>query len=243
MMRIALLSDIHGNWVSFEAVLKDLRREAVDEVLFLGDAVAFGPQPVEVLESLKSLAGVKILGNTDESMLQKLKPAAESDSPEDRRKVEQLAWCQALLNEDQLNFVRTFRQTAQVMLGGGVSLLGYHGTPQSNQVGIFAQTADAELDPLFAQVDDTLLAGGHTHQPMTRRYGEKIVLNPGSVGAPILRSGGRAWRPGWAEYAVVGMEKGRLSLDLRRVPVDAATVQREALESGMPYAADWSKDW
>ena len=90
-----------------------------------------------------------------------------------------------------------------------------------------------------------LLAGGHTHTQMLRRYGDMILLNPGSVGLPFEQNvaTGRSRNPPWAEYAVVGWAGGALSIELRRVPVDRAAIVQTARASAMPHAQWWAQDW
>ena len=80
---------------------------------------------------------------------------------------------------------------------------------------------------------------------LLRRYGEAFVLNPGSVGLPFERKrlSEDVYNPPWAEYALVGWESASLSIQLKRVPLDITAVTRAALESGMPHAEVWVKDW
>jgi len=72
---------------------------------------------------------------------------------------------------------------------------------------------------------------------------QSIVMNASSVGLPWeTQPGGRGRNPPWAEYAVLGVEDGRLSVDLRRVPVDQEAIRRSLLDSGMPHAMRWAAD-
>ena len=64
-MRIAIISDIHGNLVALEAALNDLKTEHMDRIVCLGDVVSGGPQPGEVVAHLKTLNGPVVMGNMD----------------------------------------------------------------------------------------------------------------------------------------------------------------------------------
>ena len=64
-MRIAVISDIHGNWHAFEAVLADIANEAPDEVWCLGDIVGYGPQPNRCVEEARTRSDLCLLGNHD----------------------------------------------------------------------------------------------------------------------------------------------------------------------------------
>jgi predicted phosphodiesterase len=68
-MRIALISDIHGNEVALEAVLKDIKKAGVDQIACLGDVVALGPLPVAVLQMIQDLDCPCVLGNHDAFMI------------------------------------------------------------------------------------------------------------------------------------------------------------------------------
>jgi len=68
-MKIALISDVHGHHTALRAVLDDIEREGVSEIVFLGDLATLGPQPRETVQLLRSLNCPCIMGNHDEFML------------------------------------------------------------------------------------------------------------------------------------------------------------------------------
>src|SRR5690348_16031247 len=74
-MRIALVSDIHGNLVAFNAVHDDLAGERIDQIICLGDVAAFGPQPAEVVARLRDLGCPVVMGVTDTTLLSPEAPA------------------------------------------------------------------------------------------------------------------------------------------------------------------------
>ena len=117
-------------------------------------------------------------------------------------------------------------------------MLCFHGSPHSNTDSIVATTPEATLARLLGGVSATVLAGGHTHAPFMRRYQDAVLLNPGSVGFPYEVRDDWHGHPPWAEYAMVDWSAGRLSIELRRVPIDVAGVVQALLQSGMPHA-DW----
>jgi hypothetical protein len=103
---------------------------------------------------------------------------------------------------------------------------------------IVVATPDAALAPMLHGYSATVLAGGHTHAPFVRRYKGAVFLNPGSVGFAHEVTDVGIQHPPWAEYAIVAWRAGRLTIELRRVPVDAELVVRALLRSDMPHA-DW----
>jgi putative phosphoesterase len=242
-MRVALIADIHGNLVALDAVLADIERARPDRVVCLGDVAATGPQPREVVERLRSLGCAAVTGNADAWLLN---PRSDASDDEDTRRIEEIdRWCAAQLAPAHLGYLREFQPLLTVPLSGEVGLLCFHGSPRSFDDVILATTPASELEHMLAGFRATVMAGGHTHIQMLRRHGAAAIVNPGSVGLPfeLIDPSGQTRNPPWAEYALVGWQAGRLSVELRRVPVDTASIVRAALASGMPHAEWWAEDW
>ena len=123
-MRIALISDIHGNAVAFEAVLADLQRAQPDQVICLGDVATLGPQPREVLAHLQALGCPCVMGNHDSALLDLdairnyiVLPGVE----------ETVRWCARQLSPADLAYIGSFQPSLALSAGGGASLLCFHG--------------------------------------------------------------------------------------------------------------------
>ncbi|HEU5349944.1 MAG TPA: metallophosphoesterase family protein [Ktedonobacterales bacterium] len=242
-MRIAIIADIHGNAVALNAVLDDIARERAERIVCLGDVAAFGPQPGEVVARLRDSGCPVVMGDTDATMLV---PEAPATNELLRRLQEIEVWGAARLTATDRAVIAAFAPTIALTLGHGVSLLCYHGSPQSFKDRINATTSDEELARLFAGTSAQIYVGGHTHIQMVRRYGSALVLNPGSVGLAYDRvpSPGVVVRnPPWGEYAILSIMADSFSFDLRRVPFDVAALKRAARENGMPHAEWWSAEW
>lgn len=243
-MRVALVADIHGNSVSLDAVLSDIEREGVGRVVCLGDVAATGPQPRETVERLMELDPTTVMGNADEDMLRPLRFVSSVKESGDARRVSDIdRWCAGELSEKHRKYIRTFRKTVEVDVGGR-RLLCFHGSPRSNTDVIVSTTPDKELAAMLSGHTGTdVMAGGHTHSQMARRYGSVMFVNPGSVGLPVDGEGDEAHNPPWAEYAIVSSEGEASSVEMRRVAVDVGAVRGAALASGMPHAEWWASDW
>jgi predicted phosphodiesterase len=241
-MRVALISDIHGNALALEAVLASIEADRPDRVICLGDVAAFGPQPHQVIERLRALDFPTIMGNTDEWLLN---PGVPTRPEDDRtRRLEDIGfWTVRQLTPADSAYLRAFRPTIRVALGGEASLLCYHGSPRKFHDMILPTTSDDDLETMLKGFGDLVLAGGHTHEQMIRRYGGQILVNTGSVGLPVERLAAGDRNPPWAEYALVNWDDGGLGIELRRTPVDAGAVVQAALDSGMPHAEWWASDW
>ena len=242
-MRIAIIADLHANLVALEAALADIAALGADRIVCLGDVAATGPQPREVVERLRALGCATVMGNADAWLLDP--PDDDPLEPDARRFAEIDRWCAAQLASDDLAFLRSFEPTVELELGDNGALLCFHGSPRSYDEIILATTPDEELEAMLEGRHAAVLAGGHTHAQMLRRFGEMLLINPGSVGLPYEHNPatGQSRNPPWAEYAVVEATAGRLRVELRRTPVDAQAIVRAALASGMPHAEWWAQDW
>jgi putative phosphoesterase len=225
-MRIALISDIHGNNVALEAVLSDARRLGTDTVACLGDVATLGPRPREVLRVLRELACPCILGNHDAFLIQ---PELVASYTKAAVIVEAIEWCRRQLTADDLAFMRSFSTSMRLSLGEGRSLFLYHGSPQSNMKDLLSTTADAELDGLLSGSDASVMAGGHTHIQMLRQHRGTWIVNPGSVGMPFRSyvAGARPEIMPYAEYAIVTAGEASIGVELRRVALDPAMLREE----------------
>ena len=242
-MRIALISDIHGNLVALQTVLADIETAHVDQIVCLGDVAANGPQPREVIEKMRELGCPIVRGNTDEWFL--VPQTYDPNSEKERRLMAMLNWAMEKFSPADLDFMRTFQPTIQVPLDNGATLLCYHGSPQANTHVILATTPDDELARMIGDHRATVMAGGHTHQQMLRRYRDAFVITVGSVGMPFERGSinNQDRHPPWGEYAIVDSRGKKLAVELRRVPLDVNAVVHAARASGMPHIDTWVGEW
>jgi putative phosphoesterase len=241
-VRIAFISDIHGNLVSLEATLADIEKQGVDEIICLGDVATLGAQPNEVIERLQGLDCRTILGNHDSFLIDKDDISRYTDQPE---VLEMVDWCRGKMSEAELDYLRGFKPLLEVPLAEGVNLLCFHGSPRSNTEIILATTPNEELAESLDGHKATVMVGGHTHIQMIRRYFDTLIVNPGSVGAPFWEMPPvvRLRIMPWAEYGIVEYREGVLDVDLRRIPVDLAAVHAAILASDMVNPAQWLDYW
>src|SRR5512144_2700529 len=123
-MRIAVISDMHGNDVAFEAVEKDIHRQSIDQIVCLGDAVQGGPQPAAVVHRLQRLGCPVVMGNADAWLLSGVETGNENIPPERLKKMEEIRqWSLKQLTEDDREFISDFQATVTIQLDGGADLL------------------------------------------------------------------------------------------------------------------------
>lgn len=232
-MRIALISDIHGNEVALRAVLDHGRERGVDQTVCLGDTATLGPRPAVVLQMLRELGCPCILGNHDAFLLE---PGLIHTYTEAPVIVDAVDWCREKLSAQDLDFVRGFQPRLEISLGAGATLLLFHGSPRSHMEDLLATTPPDALDERLGGARATVMAGGHTHIQMLRQHRGALLVNPGSVGLPFKEY--VAGRPptllDHAEYATVEAARDGISVTLHRVPLDRSALREAARASDNP---------
>jgi predicted phosphodiesterase len=242
-MRIAFVSDIHGNLPALEAVRAELQRDPVDAVVNLGDIVSGPLWPRETAERLMALAWPTIAGNHERQLLTLPRERmGESD-----------AFAAAALRPQQLDWLRALPPTLR--LPGDVWCV--HGTPASDlrylmettmpdyaprgSPGIRAAGA-AELRERIGTERAALLACGHSHVPRLAQIDAMPIVNPGSVGLPafdddhVHRHVVEAGSP-HARYARAESGADRWSVQLCSVAYDHEAAARRAAANERP---DWA---
>lgn len=239
-MLLGVVSDIHGNLPALEAALADLEREHVDGLVCLGD-VALGPQPSETLARIRSLGCPVVMGNWDAWALDGF-PEPQGELP--RRFVEQGEWWARRLSLEDRAFMATFQQRVELRVGGA-DVLGFHGSPSSYDDTILATTPHEALVRMLDGCDQPLLLCGHSHVQLVRVIEGRLLVNPGSVGLPFrgVALGEPQLISPWAEYAIVRIDTGRVSVELRRTRYDVRRMLQDTIESGAPYATWWAETW
>jgi len=226
-MRVALISDLHGNMVSLDAVLDDIRAHRVDRIVCLGDVATLGPSPHEVLARLAELGSPCIRGNHDDFLLDEDLIRSYTDAPPI---VQAVTACRQQMTAAELALVSTFQPGLELDLDGATLGL-FHGSPRSNTEDLLATTPAETLERALGPRRPTVMIGGHTHLQMLRQHHGTLLVNPGSVGLPFEAyvNGGPPKILPHAEYAIVESRHAAVTVELRRVPVDRGALLR-ALE-------------
>jgi predicted phosphodiesterase len=237
-VRLALVSDQHGNYVAFRTALDDVERLGVDEIVCLGDVAQGGTQPAETLDLLAALGCETVLGNADAFLLE---IPVDSPEPVTERQLEVRDWTLAQLDSSRLQQIRSFAPVVRPELDG-VSLLLFHGSPGSYDDVLLPELGGESLEPFLGQ-DAALLAGGHTHLQWTRRIGEALYVNPGSVGISYDRHDAPPVLRPLAEWALVTATGGAVAVEFRQAPYSVEDVRAASERSGRPYADEWAAQW
>ncbi len=236
-MRIAVLSDIHGNIAALDAVLADVAERRVDRIVNLGD-ICSGPLfPSETADRLIPLGLPTIRGNHERQLLA---PDLARMGPSDRHAAE-------TLRPDQRDWIEAL--PASLTLPGGVLLV--HATP-ANDLDYFLETVTPhglraatrdEVADRAGDADVDLILCGHTHVPRLVRLDDgRLIVNPGSVGLPgftddrPFRHCVQAGSP-HARYAIVERGDDGWSADFRTIAYDWGGAADRAADMG---AHEWA---
>jgi putative phosphoesterase len=230
-MRIAVVSDIHGNLGALEAVIADLREISPDLVVHGGDLADSGSSPRDVVDRIRDLGWAGVMGNTDEMLLnpEKLEAfAAGSAAPGKLWDMvrEIAAATRMALGEERLMWLKSLPRTLEV---GEAAVT--HAQPNNCWVVASEHATPVEIDEIYGGLDKPVVFHGHTHRPLVRRLDGRVALlvNSGSLGMPY--DGDTR-----ASYAL--LEDG--SAWIRRVPYDMEKEVGRLRSSGLP-GAGWTE--
>ncbi|MCP3973450.1 MAG: metallophosphoesterase family protein [bacterium] len=223
-MRVALLSDIHGNRIALDAVIADARRFGVDTFCVVGDLAAIGPEPVSVLECLVELENITIVrGNTDRYIVTDEGPSPTLEQAQvDARLIDlyarvtaSFAWTRGVVTAaGWFDWLKDLPIETRIRLEDGTQLLAVHASPGSDEdEGVHPGRSNADLAVLFNGCTADIVCVGHTHDPVLRYIGDRTVVNLGCVSNPVapdLR----------ASYVILDSTKAGASIHHRRVAYD-----------------------
>jgi predicted phosphodiesterase len=212
-VRLALISDQHGNDTAFRAALEDIERLGAEEIACLGDVAQGGDEPAQTLDRLAALGCETVLGNADAFLLE-----VPTDSKEEvtERQLERREWTLSQLDDSHLDQIRSFAPVVHREIEG-VRMLFFHASPRNYEDVLLPESGDDALAPFLGH-DAALLAGGHTHLQWTRRIGDALYVNPGSVGLSYDRHTDPSAIRSLAEWALVTVQDGAVAVEFRQVP-------------------------
>ena len=233
-MRRLWLADVHANWPAFQAVLADAG--PVDEVLFLGDIVGYGPHPAACVDRLRDLGARAVRGNHDVAIL--ARPADAPSAPGDWD-----AWTRAQLDPAQLDFLTALPEAFRLE-AWGTQVAVRHQPPGAPY--LHPAMPDALLAGHFAAVDAPAVCCGHSHRALDRTIGgRRLVLLP-AVGQPRdgdPRAGYALEQDGALTFRAVPYDVERVVADLAHVDLDETFRERWRQFVRTGFDAEWSRPY
>lgn len=229
-MRVAVISDIHGNQLALEAVLRDLEGQPrCEQLVIAGDLCLNGPRPREVLQLVRGLNCPVIQGNVD---LETVTSAPEKG--EKKRSV--VAWTREQIGQEGIEYLADLPFSYRVNTPEERDLLIVHANPRNLEGALFPNADDETLERLLGGLDArvSVLAFGHLHIAYTRRWRNLLLVDVASCGMP--RDDDRR-----AAYGILAWQDGQWEAEIRRVHYDVQAVVKQIKTCGMPNAEKRSK--
>lgn len=218
-MRVAVISDIHGNLPAFEAVLEDLAARQVDQVIINGDVINTGPDSAACLDLAWRL-GHPFVGGNHERYIR------DFDRPDRPEEWSGDIWRPSLWTAEQLGPERR-RALAGLPLAHQVDdeLVVVHASLRHDQDSVFAYTPGRELALMFPGDPPPTIIRSHNHIPQFRPWGRRVIVTTGAVGQALDGNP-------WAKYAIA--ERGRDGWEVRHriVQYDVQAAARRFRDSG-----------
>ncbi len=226
-MRIAVLSDVHGNRHALEAVLADIDRQRVDWVYCLGDLVGYGANPNEVIEIIRRRRLPTVMGNYDEGVGYDMDDCGCAYTTPAAKHLGDLSlkWTREHVTADNKAFLRSLLPSIRFEVVGKRALL-VHGSPRKINEYVYETRPQYSLEHIARSAQADLLIFGHTHLPYVKQVAGVLFVNDGSVGKP--KDGDVR-----AAYALVELD-GAPRAAIRRVEYDVAAAAAAVRASGLP---------
>lgn len=223
-VKIAVISDVHGNVPALAAVLEDIEAWGADELIVNGDLINRGPDSLGVYRLLQSFNGdfVGVQGNHEAYVLRCADKPRELPGP--KYDLKRFAYWTVDQMGGELEAIRGWPDHLDQTIAGEATLHITHGSRLGNRAGILPHTEGDELAQKLGDRRDLFIAS-HTHKPFVRHSQETLLVNTGSVGSPFDRDER-------AGYGRLHYDERGWRAEIRRVAYDRQAAERAFSESG-----------
>lgn len=212
LMKLCVFSDIHGNGFAFDAALEKILSERADFNFFLGDFCGYFFDQNGIFKKLKAIPNlIRLRGNHDDLLLRMADGEKDLLSEYTQKYGRSM---EHLLDQDIQEIIEWLRSAPRFYENRELNCYACHGSPWDHLDGYVYPDTSIEK---FADYAQTLFLIGHTHYPMTRKLGNKLIVNPGSIGQP--RHGGEA------SYAVIDMNS--FIVEFKEIVYDKTKLAKE----------------
>ena len=239
-MKIANISDIHGNIDALESVLSDIEKENCSKIFCLGDIAMAGPEPSKTISKIHALVQTKdfhiIQGNTD-SMLSVFSFDTYNAILNTNTVMGSayLADSQLLTNEEK-EFLKNLPEKLDIELYG-IKILLVHGSPRKNNENIYPNLPIEEVEEMIKDTDANIIFCGHTHMPCGYQTNtEQTIVNVGSVGRPFSDSPDSCY-----VIMEINEETSNYTVKHKFIKYDVLTASRKIEERGFEGAEKLAK--
>jgi len=224
-LKLAFISDIHGNANALEAVLEDIEQKRADKIFVLGDLCFRGPEPQRAYDLVQSLQTDVIKGNADEWVY---RGVGMGEVPEAAYEImnKERDWVVSQMGQNAVEALHRLPEEVKYEYGG-IKIHGFHATPYSLFENVLPDSGNSKLKEKLMQEEADIYLYGHIHTPYIRTFGGKTVVNLGSVGLPF--DGVPK-----ASYAIVEIGENGFQVSIVRVTYDVGKTIKQFKNSDYP---------
>ena len=223
-MKIGIISDIHSNIYALEAVLDDMESRNIDLISCTGDLVGYGTRPNEVINTIRKNRILTIMGNYDDAIGNfKMVCGCDYKDPKDAEKASLSMYFTSMETTDEnKKYLSSLPKEATLNFNNKTIKLVHGSTRLINE---YLKEDSKESKEVMDELDEDILVCGHTHIPYYKYYGEKLLVNAGSVGKTKTN------KPS-ANYVIINIDNmSSVKVDIIEVNYDFEKIAREIEEN------------
>ena len=221
-MKISVISDIHSNVYALNEVLKDIKNRNIDMIVCTGDLVGYGTRPNEVIETLRNEKILTIMGNYDDAIGNfKIVCGCDYKDPKDTEKASlSMQFTSEKTTDENKEYLRNLPKEITFTFNNKTIRFVHGSTRLINE---YLKENSKESEEVMKELKEDILVCGHTHIPYSKYYGNKLLVNAGSVGKPKTNNPN-------ANYVIIDI-KSSVAVEIIEVPYDFEKIAKEIEEN------------
>ncbi len=238
--KIAVMSDVHGNILALDAVLKDIEKRGISEIINLGDCISGPLEPTKTADRLIKENIICIRGNNESGLI---------NSKEESQKSATFKYVENMLTNEIVDWIR--RMPGELVYDS--EIYACHGTPESDKIYLLEHLGqnevsikeEAEIQTIISHVIQPVILCGHSHLPgIVRLLDGRLIVNPGSVGLPAYSDNQPVYHEmvsgsPHAKYAILTKKDNIWEAEKISVVYDWESAAKRASENGRDDWAEW----
>lgn len=218
-MQMLIISDIHGNLVALDTVLRKIK---VDKIICLGDLVDYGPMPRECIELIKDMKIPTVRGNHDNAVANRIDCGCGYEYKHLSQITREFTFQE--LQQQHISFLKKLPLSLTETIDGHKYYFT-HGSPNSMYEYIRPETSSDKIKNMLEDVEADFVFIGHSHVPFRRNIDSKTIINAGSVGQP---------RDGDSRTCCILFDTVSLNFEIIRIEYDVETVFNQIRNKKIP---------
>ena len=223
-MKIAVISDIHSNIYALNEVLADIKNKNVDMIVCTGDLVGYGTRPNEVIETLRNKKILTIMGNYDDAIGNfKIVCGCDYKDPKDAQKAGlSMQFTSEITTDENKEYLRNLPKEITLTFNNKTIRFVHGSTRLINE---YLKENSKESEEVMKELKEDILVCGHTHIPYAKYYGDKLLVNAGSVGKPKTNNPN-------ANYVIIDI-KSSVKVEIIEVTYNFEQIAKEIEENNV----------